>query len=154
MPIHQDALWHFLHVALWDPPPAGLRPLEILQSPHVRIYAEDWGRASDVGVIARLESEADPIGACWMRCCPDGQGLAYVDEHTPQLGIALLPPFQRRGYGKPMMMAALQVAREHGYQQVSLTVHPANPAIGLYESCGFRKMEVRNSYHMMLASLS
>ena len=28
----QDRLWHWLHVALWDPPPAPLRPVEILQS--------------------------------------------------------------------------------------------------------------------------
>ena len=48
----QDALWHWLHVALWDPPPAGPRPVEVLQSPGVRIYAEAWGRPSDVGIVA------------------------------------------------------------------------------------------------------
>lgn len=64
LPEHQDLLWNFLHVALWDPPPAGLRPLETLQLPHVRIYAEGWGRASDIGVIANIEGEDAPIGAC------------------------------------------------------------------------------------------
>jgi ribosomal protein S18 acetylase RimI-like enzyme len=148
----QAALWHWLHVALWDPPPAGLRPIEVLQSPHVRIYAEDWGRSSDVGVVAQVDGV--DAGACWMRLLPEGVGLAYVDEHTPQLGIALEPAFQHKGYGAPMMMAALDAARRAGYAQVSLTVHPENPAISLYERCGFRKIALRNTFHLMVAELA
>jgi ribosomal protein S18 acetylase RimI-like enzyme len=49
------------------------------------------------------------------------------------------------------MRAALDAARGHGYGQVSLTVHPQNPAIALYERCGFRKVEDRRTYHLMLA---
>lgn len=150
-PADQTALWNWLHIALWDPPPAGLRPIEVLQSPHVRIYAEDWGRPSDVGVVAQVDG-AD-AGACWMRLLPQGVGLAYVDERTPQLGIALEAPFQHQGHGRPMMLAALAAARAKGYAQVSLTVHPENPAIGLYERCGFRKEGLRNTYHLMVAQL-
>src|SRR5580692_9590833 len=142
----QVQLWNWLHIALWDPPPAGLRPREILESPHVRIYAEDWGHPSDVGVVAQVDG-AD-AGACWMRLLPLGTGLASVDEVTPQLGIALLPQFQRQGIGRLMMLAALDAAREAGYKQVSLTVHPENPAIAMYARCGFRKCEIRNTYHL------
>ncbi|MFZ6710648.1 GNAT family N-acetyltransferase [Undibacterium sp. TC9W] len=153
LPEHQDLLWNFLHVALWDPPPAGLRPLETLQLPHVRIYAEDWGRASDIGIIANIEGEDIPIGACWMRLVPDRMGLAYINEHTPQLGIALLPAFQHKGYGKLMMLAALDAARLRGIEQVSLTVHPQNPAAGMYVSCGFVQTGIRNSYLLMQVTL-
>jgi len=153
LPQHQDLLWNFLHIALWDPPPAGLRPLETLQLPPVRIYAENWGRDSDLGVIAHTEGEENPIGACWMRLVPDRMGLAYVDEQTPQLGIALLPAYQHKGYGKSMMLAALDVARQHGIKQVSLTVHPQNPAAGMYASCGFVQTGVRNSYLLMQVTL-
>jgi ribosomal protein S18 acetylase RimI-like enzyme len=149
----QSRLWDWLHVALWDPPPSGLRPREILQQPPVRIYAEDWGRDSDVGVVAELDGQVEPIGACWMRLLPLGVGLASIDDQTPQLGIALLPAFQHKGYGKAMMMAALDAARNYGYRQVSLTVHPQNPAIRLYEQCGFEKRDVRNTYHLMVAVL-
>ena len=97
LPADQDKLWHWLHVALWDPPPAPLRPIEILQHPGVRIYAEAWGRPRDVGVVAVVEGV--DAGACWMRKVPDGQGLAWVDAHTPQLGIALEPAYQHRGFG-------------------------------------------------------
>lgn len=148
----QDALWHWLHVALWDPPPAGLRPIEVLQHPGVRIYAEDWGRPGDVGVVAQVDGV--DAGACWMRLLPTGVGLGFVDDATPQLGIALAPPFQHRGFGQPMMQAALNAAGVAGYRQVSLTVHPENPARRMYERCGFRTIDFRNSYHLMLLQLS
>ncbi|MEJ6022042.1 GNAT family N-acetyltransferase [Ramlibacter sp. PS4R-6] len=150
-PADQDTLWHWLHVSLWDPPPAPYRPAEVLQLPQVRIYAETWGKPTDVGVVAQVEG--NDAGACWMRLLPEGVGLAYVDAHTPQLGIALDPPYQHRGFGTPLMQAALERAREHGYQQVALTVHPQNPAIRVYERCGFRKIGLRNTFHHMLAKL-
>lgn len=149
----QDRLWNWLHIALWDPPPAPLRPREILLSPHVSIYAKDWGQPGDVGVVGLLDNVNEPIGACWLRLLPAGIGLGSVDDATPQLGIALLPEFQRRGFGQVLMMAALHVAREAGYRQVSLTVHPQNPAIALYERCAFKKVEIRNTYHLMVAQL-
>lgn len=149
----QALLWDLLHIALWDPPPAPLRPREILQDPAVRIYAESWGRPGDVGVIGELEGSGVPVGACWMRLLSDGLGLAYVDERTPQLGIAMFPEHQGRGYGGLLMPAALDAARAAGYRQVSLTVHPENPAIALYRRCGFRMAGLRNTYHLMIASL-
>lgn len=148
----QDKLWHWLHVALWDPPPAGLRPIEVLQSPGVRIYAEDWGKPSDVGLVAQVDGT--DAGACWVRLLPVGIGLASVDAATPQLGIALEPEYQHRGYGRPLMVETLKAATRAGYRQVSLTVHPENPAQYMYESCGFRKAGRRNDYHLMVASLA
>lgn len=153
LPEDQLLLWEWLHVALWDPPPAPLRPKEVLKNPDIRIYAESWGRPGDVGVVAELLSESSPIGACWMRRLPNGVGLASLDENTPQLGIALLPLFQHKGYGRPLLLAALKAAREAGYRQVSLTVHPQNPAISMYERCGFQKKEIRNSYHLMAVQM-
>jgi ribosomal protein S18 acetylase RimI-like enzyme len=153
LPEDQSLLWDVLHVALWDPPPAPLRPKSVLDSPQVRIYAENWGRVGDVGVVLELADEAAPIGVCWLRLIPDRQGLAHVDDATPQLGIALFHCFQGKGYGHSLLRAALDAARAAGYSQVALTVHPDNPAIGMYERCGFHKREIRNSYHLMVVEL-
>lgn len=150
----QARLWHWLHVALWDPPPAPLRPLAVLEQPGVRIYAEAWGREGDIGVVGELEGEAEPIGACWMRLLPAGVGLASVDASTPQLGIALEPAHQHQGHGGRLMRAALEAAAAQGAHQVSLTVHPDNPAIALYERCGFVKQGLRGTYHLMVARLA
>jgi ribosomal protein S18 acetylase RimI-like enzyme len=149
----QTLLWDFLHLALWDPPPAPLRPRSVLDSPHVRIYAEGWGRDGDVGVLGGLADNPSPIGACWMRLIPNQLGLAHVDDKTPQLGIGVLSTHQGKGYGRQLMSAAMHAARNQGMHQISLTVHPENPAIALYEKLGFRKVEMRHSYHLMVAQL-
>jgi GNAT superfamily N-acetyltransferase len=90
-------------------------------------------------------------GACWMRVLPEGVGLASIDGTTPQLGIALEPRYQHRGLGEPLMRETLGRAWRAGYEKVSLTVHPENPAIPLYERCGFDKVEIRRGYHLMVA---
>lgn len=153
-PADQDRLWHWLHLALWDPPPAPLRPLSVLQEPGVRLYAEGWGRPGDIGVVAQVAGQ--DAGACWMRRLPEhqgqGQGLAWLDATTPQLGIALEPAFQHRGIGRPMMQAALQAAWQQGVPQVALTVHPENPARRLYAACGFVERGLRRTYHLMVAT--
>jgi ribosomal protein S18 acetylase RimI-like enzyme len=146
----QRMLWDLLHVALWDPPPAPLRPRAVLDLPDVRIYAEQWGAPDDVGVVG--EHDGQPVGAAWMRLI-DGRGLAYVDVRTPQLGIAVFAPYRGRGYGERLLAAALAAARAHGFGRVSLTVHPDNPAIALYERWGFRKAGLRRTYHLMINSL-
>ena len=148
----QLRLWHWLHIALWDPPTAPLRPVEILQHPEVRIFVEGWGQSTDVGVVAVVDGK--DAGACWMRLIPARQGLASIDDETPQLGIALEPAYQHRGFGKPMMKAALAAAWAHGYRQVSLTVHPENPARFMYQACGFVEAGLRGSYHLMVAKRS
>lgn len=154
MAADQDILWDIFHVALWDPPPAPLRPREILERPDVRIYAEEWcHRDGDVGVGGEVPGHEGLIGACWMRLLRGGVGLGYIDDETPQLGIALFPAFQHRGYGEPLMRAALRAAREHGYRRVSLTVHPQNPAASLYRRCGFVELAERRTYRLMAIEL-
>jgi len=151
-PADQSQLWELLHVALWDPPPAGLRPRTVLDHPDVRIYAENWGRKGDVGVVAEDERGAITGGA-WMRVVPGGKGLAHVDDATPQLGIAVMPPHQHMGLGGKLLAAAIDAARDHGFRRVALTVHPGNPAIALYEKLGFRKAGLRRTYHLMIREL-
>jgi ribosomal protein S18 acetylase RimI-like enzyme len=152
MAADQELLWRWLHLALWDPPPAEPRPLAVLEHPETRIYAQDWGRSTDLGLVAVVEGI--DVGACWIRDLPPGVGLAFVDAGTPQLGIALEPGHRRKGYGKALMVETLKEAWQRGYSQVSLTVHPLNPAIALYEACGFRKIGERRSYLLMLAKMS
>ncbi|WP_207916405.1 bifunctional GNAT family N-acetyltransferase/NUDIX hydrolase [Iodobacter fluviatilis] len=147
----QALIWDLLHIALWDPPPSGLRPKEVLNDERVRIYAADWGKDGDVGVMALLGTHV--IGACWMRLLPRQQGLAWIDETTPQLAIALFADYQQQGYGSGLLRSALDSARATGYRQVSLTVHPENPAKRLYEKYGFQEVGQRNGYCLMLCKL-
>ncbi|MGB0864862.1 MAG: GNAT family N-acetyltransferase [Granulosicoccaceae bacterium] len=147
----QAHLWHWLHLALWDPPPAGLRPIRVLNEPGTRIYAEHWGRPGDLGLLAQKQGKN--IGACWMRCLPESEGLAFVDAQTPQLGISLEEVHRGRGYGEQLMRATLRAAKQAGYRQVSLTVHPENPAQRAYRRCGFESIGTRQHYQLMLVKL-
>ncbi len=139
-------------MALWDPPPAPLRSIEVLQSPGARVFAEEWGRESDLGVVAVVNGV--DAGACWMRLLPLGTGLGSYDAATPQLGIAMEPEFQHAGYGRKLLCEAMSRAAAAGYRQIALTVHPNNPARFMYQSCGFVQVEVRSNYWLMLASVA
>jgi ribosomal protein S18 acetylase RimI-like enzyme len=150
LPSDQETVWDLLHVALWDPPPAPLRTREVLDNPEVRIYAEDWGRRiGDVGVCGRLGDNPAIVGACWLRLVQGGAGLSYIDDDTPQLGIAVFPAHQQKGYGRQLMTAALAEAEKH-FRQVTLSVHPENPARELYRNCGFAQVDVRRHYLVMV----
>jgi ribosomal protein S18 acetylase RimI-like enzyme len=121
----------------------------------VQIYAEGWGRESDIGVCAEVDGATAPVGACWMRVVPDRKGLAYVDDATPQLGIAVMPGHQRKGYGEILMREALAAAKARSVGQVALTVHVENPAVKLYERCGFRHAGFPGpNYRLMVARLA
>ena len=85
-----------------------------------------------------------------MRLLPENVGLAYIDDRTPQLGIGLEPEHQRKGHGTRIMKAGLEAAVEAGYRQVSLTVHPENPARKLYDKCGFVEIGLRKGFVLML----
>ena len=154
LPSDQESVWDLLHIALWDPPPAPLRPRDVLDNPEVRIYAEDWGRREgDIGVCGRLGDAPEIVGACWLRLVKGGMGLSYIDDDTPQLGIALLPSHQRRGYGEKLLLAALTEAARR-FRQVALSVHPENPAAGLYRRCGFAQVDVRRNYLIMVRDMT
>lgn len=147
----QARLWDWLHIALWDPPPAGRRPREVLAHPEVRIYAEHWGQPGDLGQVLTLGGR--DAGACWIRQLPAGTGLASVDAETPQLGIALEPEARGQGYGRQLLRTVMTRARAAGVPRIALTVHPANPAQALYADCGFVPQGERRGYRLMVAPL-
>jgi ribosomal protein S18 acetylase RimI-like enzyme len=53
-------------------------------------------------------------------------------------GLAVLPEFQRRGFGRQLVRAAIDHARAAGARKLSLRVLSTNPAArALYAACGF-----------------
>ena len=108
--------------------------------PEILRYAEGWGRAGDEGFIA--EEEGRPIGAAWFRFfSKDAPAFGFIDEETPELGIALIPEARGQGVGTELLAALLGLARERGCARISLSVAIANPARVLYERFGFVKVE-------------
>jgi GNAT superfamily N-acetyltransferase len=127
-PFLRDMLYHAIYI------PPGMPPLspDVVDQPDIAPYVRGFGRqVGDIGLL--VEQDATPCGAAWVRLM---QGYGFVDAHTPELTIALLPPFRGQGLGTLLLEALLDAVRPH-FQQVSLSVVKENPARRLYERLGF-----------------
>src|SRR5207253_3247859 len=98
---------------------------------------DGWGRPGDLAVVA--EERGRPVGAAWVRLFPaDRPGFGFVGERIPELSIADEPDHRRRGLGLALLTALIQEALSAGFPAISLSVERDNPALHLYERCGFR----------------
>jgi ribosomal protein S18 acetylase RimI-like enzyme len=91
----------------------------------------------------------------------DGEAVAYGmlrgwDEGytVPSLGIGVRRDRIRRGYGRAMMLALHDAARERGARSVRLRVDPDNlAAASLYRSLGYREGGMERGEILMLLDL-
>ena len=152
-PLDQPTLWEMLYHSLYVPDGSAPFPRDIINRPEIAMYVEEWGRAGDLGFLA-IESTTDqPIGAAWLRLLNGEQkGYGYVDDETPELGIAVLPEYRGKGIGMALV-ARLLTAAAAVYQRISLSVSFDNPAMRLYERAGFEKVAVRCSSITMVKQI-
>lgn len=107
-------------------------------NPHVRKYAEGWGRHGDVGVIAYDAGNSDSLGAAWLRLITsDKLHYGYYDDETPELAIAVQPQWAGKGIGSALLVALIEQVK-HDIPAIVLTVRNENPAKRLYEKFGFQ----------------
>jgi ribosomal protein S18 acetylase RimI-like enzyme len=104
-------------------------------------YVAGWGRRGDAAVIA-LEG-GFPVGAAWYRLFTDDEpGFGYVDDQIPVCAIAVVPSRRGHGIGSELLDALIGLAREQGYQGLSLSVADDDSgAMRVFEKHGFEKVE-------------
>jgi ribosomal protein S18 acetylase RimI-like enzyme len=86
------------------------------------------------GVGARLLQRTKPPGL------PASQKLASTDRSFGILSIAVHPQSQGLGLGRVLMKESETAARQRGFDQMDLTVHPNNhQAIQFYKILGWEK---------------
>jgi ribosomal protein S18 acetylase RimI-like enzyme len=125
---------------------------EVLADPMTVRYHQGWGREGDGGVIAEIDGE--PAGAAWYRLfTADEPGYGFVDEKTPELGIAVVPIHRRKGIGEALLRSCMVQAREEGFQALSLSVAPHNRSRMMYQRAGFEKVGESGGSWTMLANL-
>ena len=148
-------LIRMLHEAcLWNPEWKRWPIEKLMADEHLRRYVEDWGRERDTSVLA-TDNEGHRIGAAWYRLfTEDAPGYGFVDRRTPELSIAVLPEWRRRGVGSSLLGALMEMATAQGFATLSLSVNPDNPAMQLYERLGFEKVALVEGSWTMLASLA
>ena len=103
-------------------------------------YVSGWGRRGDAAVIA-LEG-GFPVGAAWYRLFSAQEpGFGYVDDVTPEVSVAVVPSRRGRGIGTELINALVEVAREQGFDALTLSVANDSPAMHVFEKQGFEKVE-------------
>ena len=97
--------------------------------PHAAVFVAE----TDDGIVGRLSVARDPHPA---------------SAHVADLGVMIARGHRRRGFGRTLMRAAEDWAREAGVRKLELHVFPHNgPAIALYESLGYRREGLRRGHY-------
>jgi GNAT superfamily N-acetyltransferase len=99
---------------------------------------DEWReRASPAGARVCLVEEAhdgELVGMCGGELDPDEPAVAWL------AAMFVEPKGRRAGVGRRLLEAFESWARERGAATVKLEGNPAlAPAVGLYESCGYRR---------------
>lgn len=93
----------------------------------------DWMLANRLPFFVVLDG-GEVVGWCDL-----SQTNRPTQSHIGILGIGLLPPYRDRGIGRRLLETALEAARGHGFERITLHVHANNErARKLYEKLGFR----------------
>jgi GNAT superfamily N-acetyltransferase len=127
--------------AFFVPPGGEPFPRSILDEPAIRPYHADFGsEPGDVGVVA--VDDGRPVGAAWVR---QVVGYGYVDDRTPELGVAVVPDRRGEGIGSTLLTALFDRV-----PRCSLSCDVRNPAMRIYERLGFEVVEREGDHVVML----
>jgi ribosomal protein S18 acetylase RimI-like enzyme len=109
---------------------------DLLARPELRVYVEGWPRPGDHAVIAEDADAA--VGAAWYRLFTEAaRGYGFIDEGTPEVGVAVRASYRRRGIGAALLAVLIDHARTERRTALSLSVEHDNPAAALYRRLGF-----------------
>ena len=111
-----------LYNAIFVPPDEEQPPFDILDEPSLLKYHENWGRQGDIAIVLK-HKRAGLVGICCARLHSiDNPGYGFVDESTPEITIAIKPEYRGKGYGSKLILKFISVARDEGYERISLSV--------------------------------
>jgi [ribosomal protein S18]-alanine N-acetyltransferase len=140
-PLDQEFLWEMLFQSLHVPADSEQFAREVVSRRELAKYVKSWGSDGDLSFVAVDRDSRQPIGVAWLRLLTgDDRGYGYVDDATPELGMAVLAEYRGQGIGSDLLKCLLKSAASL-YRAVSLSVSKDNPAVRLYERMGFKRVE-------------
>jgi ribosomal protein S18 acetylase RimI-like enzyme len=144
-----DLLKDFLYEAIFIPEGAEPPVRDIILQPELKLYYEDFGKGvADHCIVA--ENDGKIIGAVWTRIMND---YGHVDDDTPSMAISLYKEYRGKGIGTELMARILELLKEKGYKQASLSVQKANYAVRMYEKVGFKTVKENSEEYIMVCVL-
>lgn len=110
----------------------------LLYTNELKKYHQNWGRKGDTALIA-IDHTGTPVGAVWYRLFSgEERGYGYVNDKTPELGIAIKKEARGKGLGTKLMQVIMEEAKKDNYKTLSLSVDIDNSnAINLYRRLHF-----------------
>ncbi len=139
----------FLYEAIFIPEGIEKPPKSIIEQPELQIYVADFGRADDWCLVA--ETKEKIVGAVWVRIMDD---YGHVDYETPSLAISLYEEYRHLGIGTALMGEMLQLLKNKGYKQTSLSVQKMNYAVNMYKKAGFEIVNENEEEYIMVYQLN
>ncbi len=142
----------FLYLAIFQPDDAEVLPREVIHTPEIYNYVQDFGRPDDLCLVAEINDAV--VGAVWTRILAgDIPGYGNVDDSTPEFAVSVSEPYRQRGIGTELMRSMLNLLKQRGYAQASLSVQKDNPATRLYQRLGFKIVQEREEDYLMVHEL-
>ncbi len=130
------------HIVLRDMNPADLAGIVCIEQ---RVHACPWscGNFTDAlksnYVCKVYEAEGEILGYVVL--------MLAVDE-ADLLNIGIVAEYQRKGLGRRLLGAIMEIARSCNMRRILLEVRSSNAAaLGLYRDVGFRKIGLRHGYY-------
>jgi len=108
-------------------------------------YRTQMPNTSKDGILFLIEGNI-PAGYCWAMMVPAENGVRGV------IGmIAVVPDYRGKGVSRHILQAGMKHLRSIGLAEIGLDVDGNNaPAVGLYESTGFKTMGERHWFERAL----
>ncbi|GHO53334.1 GNAT family N-acetyltransferase [Ktedonobacter robiniae] len=136
-PDNEPFLWKMLYYAAHMQEDGETSSDAAKNNPGLQKYVQEWGRETDIGVLALSPHDQRPLGAAWIRLLIEEKKTSHlIPDGTPELAIAVLPDVLGQGIGTQLLKHLLEAASKV-YPAVMLSVRKSNPARYLYERMGF-----------------
>lgn len=144
-----NVLEDFLYEAIFIPKVVEKPSRDIINEPELQIYIKDFGtKRGDFCLVAEVENKI--VGAAWSRIIND---YGHIDNETPSLSISLYNEYRGLGIGTELMNQLLDLLKNKGFKQSSLSVQKANYASKMYRKLGFEIVRENDEEYVMAIKL-
>ena len=145
-------LQDFLYEAIFKKDEKSPLSKKAIKKPELKVYIEDFGQEDDNCLVAEVNDKI--VGAVWSRIFKgDIKGFGYIDDQTPELAISLYKGYRNQGIGTKLMKNMIELLKEKGYNQISLSVQKDNYAVKMYEKFGFEVEKELDEEYIMVCEL-
>ena len=92
-----DFLAEMLYEAIFIPEGHAPLPRAVIKDRSLSKYIDTWGKDTfDIAWVVNVGHQL--VGAIWGRLLTaDNKAFGYVDDHTPELSMALTPAYRNQG---------------------------------------------------------